>query len=59
MLVLTLRTDKKIIIEAGGEFITVMLCRTTRDRARLGFTSGPNVRIDREHIRNLKDKRSA
>ncbi len=53
MLVLSRREGERVVIEAGGRTILIVVAQTG-DRVRLGIEAPPDVRIDREEISQLK-----
>lgn len=56
MLVLTRRHNEAIVIQYGGETITIKVLRINQEHIRLGIDAGKAVKVDREEIYKDKQK---
>ena len=55
MLVLTRKTDERIVITAAGERIEIVVIRVSQGQCRLGFKAADTVVVNRGEIQDLID----
>lgn len=59
MLVLSRMLGEKIVIQCGGEIITIAVADIRRDKVRIGVEASKEVRIDREEIYEQRQREIA